>query len=554
MTQFKIIKQRERRQMSVFIEIKDLTLGFDDVDVLKKINLTINEGESIGILGRSGAGKSILMHVLRGVEEFEKISGQVLYHIAVCEKCGYVEPPRRVGEPCSKCKAELTAKTVDFVTLHIHDPLRKALTRRLAIMLQRTFALYGDDRVIVNVMNSLTEIGEKGPDAIHKAADLLEQVNLSHRMMHIARELSGGEKQRVVLARQLVKDPIMLLADEPTGTLDPKTAELVHESIMEAVKNYKMSLVITSHWPQVIEDLSDKAIWIEEGEIIAEGDPKTVCDKFMKQVTSIEKRTVEVGEPIVKVDKLKMNYFSLDRGVVNAVDNISFDVKEGEIFGLIGVSGAGKTTTSKIITGVLTPTHGDVHVRIGDEWIDMTVKGPHGKGRATKYIGVLYQEYSLYPHRNIIDNLTESIGLELPHELGERKAIYTLNTAGYSEKKAESILYKMPDELSEGERHRVAMAQVLMKEPRILVFDEPTGTMDPVTKMEVTKSILHARETLGETFLIVSHDMDFVGEICDRAAIMRMGKIVDIGDTDKVLSRLTQAERIEGAEGISKEL
>ncbi len=184
----------------------------------------------------------------------------------------------------------------------------------------------------------------------------------------------------------------------------------------------------------------------------------------------------------------------------------------------------------------------------------MTIKGPHGKGRASKYIGVLYQEYSLYPHRNIIDNLTEAIGLELPHELGERKAISTLITAGFSDKKARTILTKMPDELSEGERHRVAMAQVLMKEPRILVFDEPTGTMDPVTKMEVTKSILHAREALGETFIIVSHDMDFVGEICDRAALMRMGKIVDIGETSRVLAELTKDERVEGAEGISKEL
>jgi methyl coenzyme M reductase system subunit A2 len=167
---------------------------------------------------------------------------------------------------------------------------------------------------------------------------------------------------------------------------------------------------------------------------------------------------------------------------------------------------------------------------------------------------VLHQEYSLYPHRNIIDNLTDAIGLELPHELGERKAISTLITAGFTEGKARDILSKMPDELSEGERHRTAMAQVLMKEPRILVFDEPTGTMDPVTKIEVSRSILHARETLGETFVIVSHDMDFVAEVCDRAALMRLGKIVDIGETGDVLSRLTQEEREEALEGISKEL
>ncbi len=541
--------------MTLFIEIKNLRVGFDGVDVLKDINIDINEGEILGILGKSSAGKSILMHVLRGVEEFNDISGNVIYHLAQCSKCGFIEKPSKVGTACPRCNAKFEKLEADFVPLPLHDPLRRDITRRIAIMLQRTFALYGDERVIVNVMNALQEINEMGPNAIHKAADLLDQVNLSNRMMHIARELSGGEKQRVVLARQLVKNPMLLLADEPTGTLDPKTAELVHESIINATKKFNMSLIITSHWPKVIEELSHRAIWLDDGKIIMIGKPADVAAEFMKEVGSVgEQEEVMIGETIIRARNLQMTYFSMDRGIVRAVNDISFDINEGEIFGIIGVSGAGKTTTSKIVSGLLKPTSGSIEVRIGDEWIDLTQLGPDKKGRATKYIGILHQEYSLYPHRNVIDNLTESIGLDLPFELGERKAIQTLMTSGFTEKKAKEILVKMPDELSEGERHRVAMAQVLIKEPRILVFDEPTGTMDPVTKIEVSRSILSARKELGETFVIVSHDMDFVAEVCDRAALMRLGKIVDLGETDAVLSKLSSKEREEALEGIAIEL
>jgi len=315
--------------MTLFIEIKDLRIGFDGIDVLKNINLEIKEGEILGILGKSSAGKSIFMHVLRGVETFDDISGSVIYHLARCSKCDYIDLPSKVKTACPRCNGVFEKIEADFVKLPIHDPLRRDITRRIAIMLQRTFALYGDERVIVNVMNALQEIDELGPNAIHKAADLLDQVNLSNRMMHIARELSGGEKQRVVLARQLVKNPILLLADEPTGTLDPKTAELVHETILNATKKFNMSLIITSHWPKVIEELAHRALWLDDGKIIMMGEPAEVSSAFMKEVGEIgEQEKVEIGKPIIRAHDLHMTYFSLDRGIVRAVNDVSFDIND----------------------------------------------------------------------------------------------------------------------------------------------------------------------------------------------------------------------------------
>jgi methyl coenzyme M reductase system subunit A2 len=527
--------------LAPFIEIRDLTVRFGEVEALRNVNLVIEEGESVGILGRSGSGKSVLMHVLRGVESFPGMSGSVIYHVARCKACRHVEPPSHTGEKC-RCGGVLELFDADFAKLDINDPMRRDIVRRIAIMLQRTFALYGDERVIVNVMRAVEE-SSGGSMSVHRAADLLEEVNLSHRMMHVARELSGGEKQRVVLARQLAKSPMVLLADEPTGTLDPATAKLVHESIRNAVKDFNMTLIITSHWEDVMVDLTDRALILDGGEVKAIGEPKDIAAQFRAMAGELAKRDeIEVGEPIIRVRDLSKRYISIDRGVVKAVDGVGFEVMEGEIFGLVGVSGGGKTTLSKLVSGIITPTSGNAYVRVGDDWVDMTVLGAEGRGRATKYIGVLHQEYTLYPSRTVLDNLTEAIGLALPFELAERKAIHTLTTVGFTEDQADAVLAKMPDELSEGERHRVAMAQVLIKEPSIVILDEPTGTMDAITKVEVTRSILSAREELGETFVIVSHDMDFVKNVCDRALLMRNGRAVALGKPDEVLAKITEEE------------
>jgi len=230
-------------------------------------------------------------------------------------------------------------------------------------------------------------------------------------------------------------------------------------------------------------------------------------------------------------------YISVDRGVIRAVNGVTFDVGAREIIGIIGKSGAGKTTLSRIMAGIIEPTSGEMNIRIGETWIDMTKPGIENRGRAKPYIGLLHQEYDLYPHRTVLDNLTDAIGLEFPKELAMHKAMITLRMAGFSDEKSREIMDRLPGHLSDGERHRVALAQVLIQEPRLIVLDEPTGTMDPITKIDVKHSILQAREEMDETFILVSHDMEFVRDICDRLIIMQGGRIVQIGTPMEVLGK-----------------
>ena len=517
-------------------------MDYGETRVLNNVSFEIPEGEIMGVIGRSGAGKSVLMHLLRGVEE-PPTKGTIVYHMSACNKCAFMDVQSRSGKKCPECGGTLESVDVDLWD-EKNNGMKSRVMNRTAIMFQRTFALYGDDRVIENVLHALDDIRYPQERAVGRAADLIDQVKLSHRMMHIARDLSGGEKQRVVLARQLAKNPAMLFADEPTGTLDPETAKLVHAMLLEAAQKNSMGIVVTSHFSQVIEDMANRAILLADGEITSIGSPKKVIKSFIKDYQEVEDSApAEIGDTILQARDVMKRYISVDRGVVKAVNSVSFEVSRKEIFGIIGKSGAGKTTLSRIISGIIEPTSGEMNILIGDDWVDMTKPGITERGRAKEYIGLLHQEYDLFPHRTVLDNLTDSIGLEFPKELAMRKAIITLRMAGFNEDKAKLILNRFPGELSDGERHRVALAQVLIREPRLVVLDEPTGTMDPITKQDVKQSILHARDEMDETFIVVSHDMDFVRDICDRLALMRGGKIIDIGPTKEILPQVTEDDR-----------
>lgn len=523
-----------------FVIIENVSKKFGNKTVLNNVSATIKTGSALGLIGKSAAGKSVLIMMLRGSEKYAPDSGRIIYRVNRCKKCENLDLPYE-GDACTKCRGETETLAVDYWALAEDDPMRRPLKSRIAIMLQRTFALFGDKSVIENLFEAIGDRAE-GSERTKLALEILEFVEMTHRTTHIARDLSGGEKQRIVLARQIARDPLFLLADEPTGTLDPHTADIVHDRLVKYIEDKGIAMVFASHWPEALVRMGDEAIWLDAGNVIMQGDPEEVADKFMEGYSFEKQEAGELGDPIISLDNAEKHFFSVTRGVVRAVDGVTFDIKEREIFGLVGKSGAGKTTTSRMIAGMTPASGGKVEVRIGDLWVDMSELGMTGKGRATPYIGFLHQEYTLYPYDNILCNLTTSIGSRMPAELAKFKAMQVLESVGFKKNEIEDILDSYPDTLSVGECQRIAFAQVLIKEPRIIILDEPTGTMDPITKTIVSESVVRARETLDETFVVVSHDMDFVENVCDRVAYIVDGKVAAIDTPDAVIKRFGKEE------------
>ncbi len=528
------------------IVVDKVSKTFGEKTVLKDISFVIDEGERVGVLGRSGSGKTVLMSMLRGMSDYAPTAGKIVYRISRCKGCNYIGGPSRVGEKCPYCSAKLELLEVDFWNT---NGMVKKLKSRIAMMFQRTFALYGSLTVYENIIEALSKSQTYEDDIGKRALEIAKEMELSHRLLHTAKDLSGGEKQRVVLGRQLALRPLVLLADEPTGTLDRISANAIYKIINKEVKAEGTTMMVTSHRPEAITELTDRTILLEEGTIEAIGPSKEIVDRFLSKV-KVEEATKQepVGEVVLNVKDLKKYFFSIDKGVVKALDGVSFEVKEREIFGIIGLSGAGKTTLSRIISGISSATSGEVQLKIGDDWVNMLEPGIMGRGRATPFIGLLHQEYSLYPHYTIIENLTDAIGLNLPDEFARFKAEIVLSATGFEEGAIDKILKSYPEELSEGERHRAALAQVLIREPHLIILDEPSGTMDPITKADVARSIKNARNDLGQTFVIISHDLDFVLSTCEEVILMRDGRVISKGNPSEVLRAFSEEEKKEMAQ------
>lgn len=549
--------------------VKDYYVLEERKRVLDNINFTVNDGEILGITGKSGSGKSTLLRILRGVENFEE---------------GMIELDGKQFFPDSD-KDEM-----------------KVLIQNSAIHLQRNFGLWNGPAIenIIRRINSRREGHEGLPESdspfydeiYEESMEYLKLVGLEHKALHATSALSGGEKQRLILARQLAAKPKLLLLDEPVTMTGPGTKQEVLDVIKDLKKTLNIPIIVVSHLPELHMYIADRLIYLEDGKIIEDGKTETVLKHFLKDMQpQVEINTVEKNEILIRVRDINKRLALIRVGEVLNFKDLSLDIYKGEIVSLIGQSGAGKTTLLKMIEGLTVPTSGEILYLHDDEWLDIT----HFNSKRIelrKKISMMHQEFTLSPHSTVGQQIGFRMRIKGPGSLeyAREKAkelkvseeildlLYTLPDLTEEEKdkimydmhitpeiyaklfpkvtmkdvKEDTtkifealdlpleILYKTPYQISGGEHVRAYIALALTTNPEILMLDEPFGDLDPVTLRDVTNSLKRINKEFGTTIIIVSHHMDFVREVSHRAILIDDAKVINDGDPVKVSDQLVE--------------
>ncbi|MBQ2961466.1 ATP-binding cassette domain-containing protein [Methanobrevibacter sp.] len=555
------------------ISIKNLSKSYkldngEEVEALKNINLEVKEGEIVGILGTSGSGKTTLLRILRGVEKFDE---------------GEVRVDRYTLKP-------------DSSQFYFNQ-----VKKETAIHLQRSFGIW-PETALDNVVRKLygAKYGDEAGtdfklahDQFDKEAyELLDLVGLKEKSGHLASVLSGGEKQRLIMARQLAKKPKVMLLDEPATMACPKTKQEILDAVKKINKELGITVVLVSHLPEIHKFLADRVILFEDGEIAKEGDVDEIIDEFLKDIEDpVDIELESTDETLIKACDLDKRFYLLKGKDVLHMRDISFEVKRGDVLSLVGPSGAGKTILLRMLGGMDVPDEGDVLFKLekddGTTWVNIR-KASLDRMEVRRNLGFMHQEFALVYWATVQNQLAAKLGFKrfdmvqeakerakaegLPDELldalyqltdlPEREAKARLEQVGLDPSILDELFPKFPEseikeqvadlfealdlpldilgrksyELSGGQKVRAMLALVLVSKPDILLLDEPFGDLDPKTLRTVTNSLKRICKEFGTTIVMVSHNTDFIRELSNRAIFIDQGILLDdTKDVDKLV-------------------
>ena len=509
--------------------------------VVRDISFQVERGETLALVGESGSGKSM-----------------TALSIA------------RLLPPAAQVSAgEIKLSGRDLMQISERE-MRDVRGSKIAMIFQEP----------MNSLNPVLTIGDQIAECVRRhqsvtrsaarqqSIELLAAVGLPAPQRNIdeyPHQLSGGMRQRVMIAIALAAQPDLLIADEPTTALDVTIQAQVLDLLKDLQSQFNMGLLFITHDLAVVKQTADRIAVMHQGELVEHGtneaffaSPKhaysrallaaipTAQKRLQRDLEQDAKRVSAVAQPeaedaagpILSVRNLQV-HFPIRGGVfrravdyVRAVDDVSFDLHAGKTLALVGESGCGKTTVGKAILQLLKSNQGSVQF----QQRDLQTLGNEDLRKIRQDLQIVFQDpYSSLNPRMLVGDILEegmtALAVLKTTQDRKRKIKLLLDQVGLP---ADSVL-RYPHEFSGGQRQRISIARALAVEPKLIVCDEPTSALDVSVQAQVLNLLIDLQEELGMSYLFITHDMAVVSYLADEVAVMHQGQIVEQGPTEQIL-------------------
>jgi len=514
--------------MTALLSVRDLHVGFGRDpranEVVKGVNFDLEAGRTLAIVGESGSGKSVTALSVNRLVDFGggRITG------------GSITLQRDDG-------ARLDLAAAD------ERMLRHIRGRDIGMIFQEPMTSLNPVHTVGRQIEEAFRLnrGLSGAEARNAAREALERVRIpdaASRLGYYPHQLSGGMRQRVMIAMALASSPRLLIADEPTTALDVTVQAQIMALLAELREETGMTMIFITHDIGLVAGIADRIMVMQQGVVVEQADTSQVLDHPQHDYTRHLLQSVphftsgraarhdgqrtDSKPPLIAVDGLVVR-FPVSKGLfhkpaaVHAVDGVDFDLVPGETLAIVGESGSGKSTTARAILGLVEKTRGAIDARAG---------------RGVRPIQMVFQDpfASLNPRLKVESLLAEPAIANGQHKdaaLRERMN-FLLRRVGLPA----DALDRYPHQFSGGQRQRLCIARALMLNPEVVVLDEAVSALDVSVQARVLDLLIDLQRELGLAYIFISHDMAVVERIAHRIAVMYAGQIVEIGDAAAVLS------------------
>ena len=478
--------------MANAIELRNITKRFGQVVANKSISLELHKGEILSLLGENGSGKTTLMNMLSGI--YYPDEGQIFVDGKEVE----IRSPK------------------DAFDLHIG-------------MIHQHFKLVD---VLTATENIILGLEGKGRLDLKTAAKKIREICDAYGFdvdpdQHIY-EMSVSQKQTVEIVKVLYRGADILILDEPTAVLTPQETDKLF-AVLRNMRDAGKAIVIITHKMHEVEELSDRVAVLRHGQFI--GDMPTKNTNAQEMTNMMVGHAVELNidrpdpvDPKPRIEVKNLTVRSID-GIVK-LDDVSFTANSGEILGIVGSSGSGKSTLLRLICGLETPDEGHIYL----DGRELTGKRSIADRREMQMI---FQDpaASFHPRRTIASSIGDAFW-----SLMGRGAALDLDTLCLEVGLSPELARRYPRSLSGGQCQRFAIARAIASSPRVLLCDEITSALDVSSQAQILALLSFLRREKNMSMIFVSHDLAVVSTLCDRIIVMHGGKIVEEGETERIIS------------------